>query len=308
MPTPVAASFEPRLTAERHTLHIPSAGRLGLYVARAPQRDAPRPAAAPLLLVHSVNAAASAAEVRPVFEAESSRRTVVALDLPGFGRSERGARDYSPRLMTDAVQAAGQWARERLGVAQLDVLALSLSCEFAARAAAEEPAVWRRLALVSPTGFNGTRRRRGPAGSVLGPPALKRVLTWPPLGAPLFRALTRPGVVRYFLRRTYGARDIDEQLWRDAVATAREPGAEHAPLNFLSAALFSADINDVYERLTHPVWMSHGTRGDFTDYRGRDTVEQRPNWRFTVFQTGAMPYFEQPAAFLAALGEFLDGK
>lgn len=308
MPTPVAASFEPRLTAERHVLHSPSAGRLGLYLARAPQPDAPQPAAPPLLLVHSVNAAASAAEVRPVFEAESHRRTVVALDLPGFGRSERGARDYSPRLMTDAVQAAGRWACERLGVAQLDMLALSLSCEFAARAAVEEPASWCRLALVSPTGFNGTRRRRGPAGSVLGPPALKRVLTWPPLGAPMFRALTRPGVVRYFLRRTYGSPNIDEQLWRDAVATAREPGAEHAPLHFLSAALFSADINDVYERLSHPVWMSHGTRGDFTDYRGRDTVEKRPNWRFTVFQTGAMPYFEEPAAFLAALGEFLDGE
>ena len=301
MPTPVAASFEPRLTAERHVLHSPLAGRLGLYLARAPQSAAP-----PLLLVHSVNAAASVAEVRPVFEAESSRRTVVALDLPGFGRSERGARDYSPRLMTDAVQAAGQWARERLGVAQLDLLALSLSCEFAARAAVEAPAAWRRLALVSPTGFNGTRRRRGPPGSVLGPPALKRVLTWPPLGAPMFRALTRPGVVRYFLRRTYGARDIDEQLWRDAVATAREPGAEHAPLHFLSAALFSADINEVYERLTHPVWMSHGTRGDFTDYRGSDTVQGRPNWRFTVFQTGAMPYFEQPRSFIDALDAFLD--
>ena len=306
MPTPVAASFEPRLTAERHVLHSPLAGRLGLYLARAPQPDALQHAAPPLLLVHSVNAAASAAEVRPVFEAESSRRTVVALDLPGFGRSERGARDYSPRLMTDAVQAAGQWARERLGVGQLDVLALSLSCEFAARAAVEASAAWRRLALVSPTGFNGTRRRRGPPGSVLGPPALKRVLTWPPLGAPMFRALTRPGVVRYFLRRTYGTRDIDEQLWRDAVATAREPGAEHAPLHFLSAALFSADINDVYERLAQPVWMSHGTRGDFTDYRGCDTVQARQNWRLTMFQTGAMPYFEQPRSFIDALDAFLD--
>jgi pimeloyl-ACP methyl ester carboxylesterase len=300
MPPSAAAPFEPALAAERHVLQSP-AGRLGLYL--APARSA---RAAPLLLVHSVNAAASAAEVRPVFEGESARRGAVALDLPGFGRSSRERRDYSPRLMTDAVQAAGRWARERLGVPQLDMLALSLSCEFAARAAVEEPSVWRRLALVSPTGFNGTRRRREPPGSVIGPPALRRVLTWEPLGGPLFRVLTRPGVVRYFLRRTYGARDIDEQLWRDAVATAREPGAERAPLHFLSAALFSADINDVYEQLQQPVWMSHGTRGDFTDYRGRDSVAGRPNWRFSVFETGAMPYFEQPQAFLDELEAFLD--
>lgn len=300
MPTPAPPAFDPALAAERHTLDAPLAGRLGLYLAPAAS------AAPPLLVVHSVNAAASVAEVRPVFEGERGRRSVVALDLPGFGRSSREPRDYSPRLMTDALHAAGRWARERLGVPQLDVLALSLSCEFAARAAVEEPAAWRRLALVSPTGFNGTRRRRGPAGSVVGPAALKRVLTWEPLGAPLFRALTRPGVVRYFLRRTYGARDIDEQLWRDAVATARASGAERAPLHFLSAALFSADINDVYERLAQPVWMSHGTRGDFTDYRGRHTVEGRPNWRFSVFPTGAMPYFEQPQAFLGELRAFLD--
>ena len=141
---------------------------------------------------------------------------------------------------------------------------------------------------------------------MLGPPALKRVLTLEPLGGPLFRMLTRPGVVRYFLRRTYGAHDIDEQLWRDAVATAREPGAERAPLHFLAAALFSGDIQEAYERLTQPVWMSHGTRGDFTDYRGRQTVAGRSNWRFSVFETGAMPYFEQPAAFREALRAFLD--
>ncbi|MEE8614139.1 MAG: alpha/beta hydrolase, partial [Roseateles sp.] len=56
-----------------------------------------------------------------------------------------------------------------------------------------------------------------------------------------------------------------------------------------------------------PVWMSHGVRGDFTDYRGKALVERRPNWRFTVFPTGAMPYFEQPAAFIAAYDAFLSG-
>jgi pimeloyl-ACP methyl ester carboxylesterase len=69
--------------------------------------------------------------------------------------------------------------------------------------------------------------------------------------------------------------------------------------------MFSNDINDVYERLTLPVWMSHGTRGDFTDYRGKGTVQGRPNWRFSVFETGAMPYFEQPQAFQAAFDAFL---
>jgi hypothetical protein len=51
--------------------------------------------------------------------------------------------------------------------------------------------------------------------------------------------------------------------------------------------------------------MSHGVRGDFTDYRGKDSVTGRPNWRFTVFPTGAMPYFERPEDFNAAFADFL---
>jgi hypothetical protein len=55
------------------------------------------------------------------------------------------------------------------------------------------------------------------------------------------------------------------------------------------------------------VWLSHGVRGDFTDYRGKALFKDRPNWRFSVFPTGAMPYFEMPAAFLREMDEFLAG-
>ena len=47
---------------------------------------------APLLLVHSINAAGSAAEVRPLYERYRARRTVFAIDLPGYGHSLRSDR------------------------------------------------------------------------------------------------------------------------------------------------------------------------------------------------------------------------
>jgi pimeloyl-ACP methyl ester carboxylesterase len=259
----------------------------------------------PLLLVHSVNATGSAAEVRPLHEHFSASRPVYSLDLPGFAFSERSDRAYTPRLMTDALHAVAAQMAVRHGHAPIHALAVSLACEFLARAAAEAPARFGKLALVSPTGFSGSRRRRGPPGSTLAVPWLHRLLANPAWGGGLFRQLTRPGVVRYFLQKTFGAKQIDEEMWRYAVATARQPGAEHAPLHFLSAGLFSKDINNVYEQLTQPVWMSHGTRGDFVDYRGKSTVQGLANWRFTVYEAGALPYFEQPAVFCAALQSFL---
>lgn len=259
----------------------------------------------PLLLVHSINAAASAAEVRPLYEHFAATRTVFAIDLPGYGLSDRSDRAYTPRLMTDALHAAAAQIRQRCGEAPIDALAVSLGCEFLARAAAERPAHWARLALVSPTGFSGRKPPGGAPGSTRGKPWLYRTLSNPLWAQGLFNTLTRPAVVRYFLQRTWGAKAIDETLWQYDVLSAREPGARHAPLHFLSGNLFSADILGVYERLTQPLWVSHGVRGDFTDYRGLVRVSGRRNWRVTVFETGALPYFEQPAAFCAAFERML---
>lgn len=262
----------------------------------------------PLLLVHTVNAAASAAEVRPLYEHYRATRTVFAVDLPGYGHSRRDDVAYTPRLMTDALHTVGQEIRRRCGDRPVDALAASLGCEFLARAAAEQPAHWGRLALVSPTGLDGDKPRRGPPGSTRRIPGLHAVLSQPLWAAGLFRALTRPRVVRYFLERTWGSKGIDEAMWAYAVATAAQPGAHHAPLHFLGGGLFSDDIHNVYESLSQPVWMCHGVRGDFTDYRNERLLADRPNWQITVFQTGALPYFEVPEPFRLALDAFLAGR
>ena len=291
------AVLPPAVSGER--FEFPSrAGPLSVYVAGA---------GAPLLLVHSINASASAAEMRPLHEHYRATRTVFSIDLPGYGFSDRSDRDYTPRLMTDAIHAVVAQIQRRCGPAPIDALALSLSSEFLARAATEAPGSYRSLALVSPTGFAGLQARRGAPGSTRGLPWLHRALRGPGAlwGAALFRGLTRPGVVRYFLRRTWGSKDIDEALWRYDLLTTRRPGAEHAPLHFLSAGLFSADIHTVYEQLETPVWMSHGVRGDFTDYRGKVIVADRPNWQFSIFPTGALPYFEVPERFCADCDRFL---
>ena len=260
---------------------------------------------APLLLVHSINAVACAAEMRPLHEYYARTRTVFSPDLPGFGLSARTDRIYSPRLMTDAIHATVRLIRERCGNVPIDLLGLSTSAEYAARAAVETPGVFRSVALVSPTGLRGRKPRRGAPGSTRFLPRFYRVLRGPGWGESLFRGLTRPGVIRYFLERTWGSKRIDETLWAYDVLTAQAPNAWYAPLYFLAGGLFSGDIYDIYERLGQPVWLSHGVRGDFTDYRLSGALLARPNWRGSVYQTGALPYFEEYAAFTADYDRFL---
>ena len=259
----------------------------------------------PLLLVHSVNAAASAAEVRTVFERMAQHRTVYAIDLPGYGTSERTERLYTPRLMTDAILDLAAYIRAQHPEQAIDALAASLSCEFLARAAVEQPSTFRTLSLVSPTGFSGLQLRQRPPGSTYGQNWLLALLKGPGWGRALFKGLTRPGVIRYFLNKTWGSRAIDETMYDYAVWTTREPGAEHAPLCFLSAQMFSADITTIYDQLRLPVWMSHGVRGDFVDYRGKARFATHANWQFTVFNSGALPYFECPQEFAEKMLAFM---
>jgi hypothetical protein len=121
----------------------------------------------------------------------------------------------------------------------------------------------------------------------------------------LFDLLVSRRSVRYFLQRTFGSRSIDEGLFEYSWATAHQPGARFAPLSFLSGRLFSRDIRLVYEQLAIPVWLAHGIRGDFQDYSGADWTRSRANWTVNVFQTGALPHFEEPGAFVSAYRRFL---
>jgi pimeloyl-ACP methyl ester carboxylesterase len=277
------------------TLDDPAVGRLAWYVDGPADESLP---ARPLLLLHSINAAASAREMKPLFEHYREQRRVYVPDLPGYGLSDRSARMYGPRLMTDAIHAMLAVIRRQHGASPVDAIALSLSCEFLARAAMEDRAAFRSLAFVSPTGFNHLPLRQGPPGSTLGYPRVLAFLNRPAVGHRLFRLLTRRGVIRYFLRRTWGSKDIDEDLLDYDFRTTRVAGAEHAPLHFLSGFLFSGDSGALYQGLTHPIWVAHGVRGDFVRYQGLRQVADRANWTIDVFPTGALPHFEMTGQFV----------
>jgi pimeloyl-ACP methyl ester carboxylesterase len=297
------------LSGERRELTDANAGRISVYVdgpaIQAEERSGPPQP--PILLVHSINAAASAHEIKPIYDAFKRSRRTYAIDLPGYGHSERSERPYLQPLMVDALTAVIDSIRDETGAHAVDALAVSLSCEFLAKTARAAPEKVRSLALVSPTGFSRNTATHGPPEASRGSALAYRFLTLPLLGRGLFRLLTTPPSIRFFLRKTWGRKTIDEEMFRNSCRVSREPGAHRAPFHFLSGYLFSADIPSVYSALGQPVWLSHGVRGDFTDFSRAAAFVDRPNWRVTRFESGALPYFEHTEAFLAAYEDFLSG-
>jgi pimeloyl-ACP methyl ester carboxylesterase len=302
-PSAFEFALHPAVAGERHTLRARRAGHISWY------QDGPPPArgCAPLLLIHGISAASSAFDMKPLYDHYRRHRCVYALDLPGFGFSARVDRHYNPRLMTDAIHELLEHIRQSYVYAPVDAVALSLSCEFLARAAVENSAAFRSLAFISPTGLEKPMLRDGRAGSTLEKRWLRDFSRRSRWRRPLYDLLTRPASVRFFLQRAFGSRRVDPGLVDYDVALSRQAGAEFAPMHFLAGSLFSGDSGRLYRGLKRPVWLTHGTRGAFSNLPGIAALSDRPNWTIEGLQSGAMPQWELPEEWTRRYDGWLSG-
>ncbi|MDJ0790900.1 MAG: alpha/beta hydrolase [Acidimicrobiia bacterium] len=251
--------------------------------------------AEPVVFVHSVNAAASAYELRPLFEAYAIRRPTYAFDLPGYGHSSRGPVGHSAVTMTEAVVAVLRMT----GPAH--VIGLSLGGEFAARAAVDHPDLVRSLTLISPTGLSSP-------GRTPNAPWVERMFGLPVLGRAVFDLLATKVSIRWFLAKSFTG-GPDPGLVEYAYATAHQAGAEHAPAAFLSGVLFTPDaLTDLYLRVTCPTLVLYD-EDPYTDFaRLPDLVEHGAKVSAVrIAGTRGLPHFEQPDAVIEALDRHMDG-
>jgi pimeloyl-ACP methyl ester carboxylesterase len=250
----------------------------------------------PLLLLHSINAAPSVFEMKPLFEHYRAERRVYAPDLPGFGFSDRSDRPYSPALYAEAIVSfLTDVVKE-----PADVVAFSLTAELAARACLQAPQRFQTLSLLSPTGFSDRRLPSGGVGK-----ALHRFFTLPGLGQGLYGLLTKRGGIRFFLRQSYVG-EPPEELIDYAYATSHQPGAMHAPYRFLSGQLFTRNaVESLYAKLRLPVLVIYDKDANVTFDLLPDLVASRSNWFTTkVEPTLGIPQWERPTRTIAALDDF----
>lgn len=285
-------SLEPALDAAIASLQTQAAGTLSYY-------HDDRGTGRPLLLLHSINAAPSAMEMRPLFEQFSGQRPVIAPDLPGFGLSDRSDRQYTPELYAGAITELLQAVTDE----PADIVALSLTAEFAARAVLQTPGICRSLAVISPTGL-GDRDPPGPKTQ----DRLRRFFRLPLVGDGLYRTLTTRASIRYFLGKAFTG-DTPEALVDYARATTRQPGASHAPFTFLSMKLFSPDARTtLYQPLPVPGLVIYDSDPNVGFDALPTLLDSAPQWQAArIAPTLGMPHWEQTAATVDALQAFWRG-
>jgi pimeloyl-ACP methyl ester carboxylesterase len=229
--------------------------------------------------------------MRPLFEHYRGQRPVYALDLPGFGCSDRSERRYTPQLYIDAIV---DLLRTVVG-ASADVIALSLGSEFAAAAAVEVADYIHSLTLISPSGLRQYSSQ---------PPsdALYTAFSFPLWSQPFYDLLTSRRSIRFFLGRQF----VDEppQAFLDyAYATSHQPGARYAPLYFISGQLFNYTVTDsVYMRVPVPTLILYDRDPNVSFDRLAEVINQNANWHAErIAPSLGLPHWEQTDAVVTAL-------
>lgn len=253
----------------------------------------------PVLLIHSINAAASAFEMRMPFADLQHSYAVHALDLLGYGASDRPARRYSAEDYVDQILTATATL-----AAPTVLVASSLGAAYAILAAARRPELVRGLVLVCPTGIERLAKRPGPVAE-----GVYRVLRGP-AGRAFFAALTSRGGVRLFLKSQayHSAAAITPTVVEGFYRTCRAPGAHYAPICFLTG-LLNCQVRAAFAGLKLPtliVWGAQATTTPPTDAQA--FLAANPRARLEVIDRASLlVQDEQPAAFNTLVRAFIDG-
>ncbi|MDY6847341.1 MAG: alpha/beta hydrolase [Chloroflexota bacterium] len=284
------------IEADREDFQSEHAGQLSYYADRSAK-------GVPLVLLHSINAAPSAFEMKPIFERFRGERPVFALDLPGFGFSDRSDRLYSPELYQQAIL---DFLEEVIGE-PADVVTLSLSAEFAALAAQENPDRFKSIVMISPTGFDQPKtnklsqraEKRGAKNT------LYAGLAVPLWNHPFYDLVASRPSIQFFLNKSFEGL-VPERFVDYAYHTAHQPGAQYAPTYFLSGKLFTHAVREtVYEALDLPVLVIYD-RDPYTRFDMLPSLlKEKENWHAErISPTKGLPHWEQPEKTFKALESF----
>lgn len=262
----------------------------------------------PLVLVHGLGSSA-AVEFYFNLEPLAARHRVLAIDLPGFGHSDKPILEYTIELFVRAV-------RDLMAAENLDraaVMGVSMGGRVALGLALESPQTVERLILVDALGVGAPRR-------VLA----YRILLTRGLGeltlSGTARALRRmkPATIRrfwgWYLRRPQGVDHIlSDQRIADHGVLLSTPEYRAAYLSALRSIAGMRDLRDgitVQDRLnelrmpTLLIWGRHDHI--FPAAHAQSALQQLPRGRVEIFEdSGHTPQMEEPERFNRVVLDFL---
>ena len=252
---------------------------------------------APLLLIHSPYPGSSAWEWRKLFPALANEFTVYALDLLGFGLSDKPNVPYSGRMYAELTH---DFLQDVVGQ-RADAIGSALGCSYLVNTAVRRPELLRRLVLANPIG----------ASSAL--PAYREFIAWnalrsPILGTALYNSLVTAGnieqelITHYYYDASMVTLDVVDTLY----AFAHQPGSQYAAAAFMTGRL-GLPLRLAFSSLTQPVLLLWSRDAYYTPIiEAADLLYRHPETRLEIIEEcGMLPHDEKAGEVIHLVSDFL---
>lgn len=255
----------------------------------------------PVVFLHSINAVASAHEMRPLvqhFQRETDR-PLFALEWLGFGHSDRPDISYTPELLEDQLEHfLGRMVAAPGGV---DVVALSLGANYAIGLGRRRAELIHSLVAIEPTGL-------GDEPGEIGRGWARLLFTLPGVQRAFYDRLTTPDALYRFARENLFTAEsgVPEDYVEYGAETARVEGAARPLDDFLNGRLFPPDASDAFLHFRNPLLVLYGTVADrrLESYTHIPEVAARPNVTAIGLPTGALPHWERTGEVVERIQQF----
>jgi pimeloyl-ACP methyl ester carboxylesterase len=269
--------------------------------ARVTYFDAGSPDAPAIVLIHGLQDEADS--WRHVFAPLAEKHRVIALDLPGFGRSDKSGRNYTAQFFAGVVIEL----MDRLGIHYATLVGNSLGGMIAEAVALQHAARVQRLVLVD--GTIHLVKRPASSRSVL-----MQLLFLPQMDKRNFELL-RPNsqlafdtLVPYYadLRglpaddRAFLFQRVNERVWDEAQRLAALSVQQHLPRFFIGEGRRLAKRIPRLPVPTTVIWGECDNILSIENGQARAKLQAGATLR-VIRDAGHLPHQEKPQAFLAAL-------
>jgi pimeloyl-ACP methyl ester carboxylesterase len=252
----------------------------------------------PLLLVHGFGPGASSYEWRKNVDALAEHFRVYALDLLGYGLSDRPAIDYTAETYADLIS---DFLKEVIGKPAV-VVARGETCAYVIADAYRRPQLFERLVLVAPSPVMLQETVPGPLNA-----ALKILLRTPIVGQFAYNLLTsRRAIQNYYdIQGYHNPGLITDELVEYIFSSAHQSNARFAAASALTDNL-TTDAYEPLARLQMPIVVVWGREGAPTPSEA-SAAFKRVNARIetrTLDNSSQQPQDEQATKFNMLVREF----
>jgi pimeloyl-ACP methyl ester carboxylesterase len=255
----------------------------------------------PLLLVHGINLGSSAFEWRNNVSALDRCACVYALDLVGFGMSEKRPIIYTAEVYKSVIQEFIEMVIRR----PVHILASGLAAAYCSGIAFEAPQWIQSLILVTPAGI-GVNEHEPNETSL----AVYRLFTSPVQGDALYHAFASKNSIQYYLTEFVYANPAN--VTADTVnylfnAAHQYPNPQYAPASYI-AGMSNYSMVPFFSEIHQPLLLIWGKKAKMGSYFYLDRfIELNPGCQYYVFKDSAVnPQAEEYVAFNRLVLSFLE--